>query len=320
MKRRLLAALTILSCALASGTLLAGPAAAEELDPEAISELVAAQIDAVAPQVAVEQPSMMADGTAVVADEKGVLTIPSDVGEPITLESTNPAETDWSISLPELDGVESAAITEDGTVVFTSEDDVELAVQAVEDGVRILEVLESADAPDAYEFDLALPPGALLALHPITGGAMVIDASGETVQWIQAPWAVDSQGNSVPTWYEVDGSVLKQVIHHGGGHYAYPITADPLIKKTLLGFRLLFKKAETVTLAKYTTYPGLASAACAVAGPLVGAGCAAVIAGFWTSIDKTFNSAAQAGKCVEFKYLGIVLVGWSQQTCTVEYR
>lgn len=44
---------------------------------------------------------------------------------------------------------------------------------------------------------------------------------------VSSPWAKDTNGTNVPTWFETDGFSLTQVIDHKSGNFVYPITADP---------------------------------------------------------------------------------------------
>lgn len=43
---------------------------------------------------------------------------------------------------------------------------------------------------------------------------------------IEAPWAKDSEGNAVPTYYKIDGNKVTQVIEFDEENFL-PITADP---------------------------------------------------------------------------------------------
>jgi hypothetical protein len=44
---------------------------------------------------------------------------------------------------------------------------------------------------------------------------------------IDTPWAFDADGEAVPTFFEVTGTSLTQVVQHRDGDFAYGITADP---------------------------------------------------------------------------------------------
>lgn len=46
---------------------------------------------------------------------------------------------------------------------------------------------------------------------------------------IDTPWAVDANGNQVPTHYDINGSTLTQVIEPDS-NTAFPVTADPSVK------------------------------------------------------------------------------------------
>ena len=142
---------------------------------------------------------------------------------PVSLTSTDQALPDLTVALPDLAGADAVRQADDGTLVYTSEDDASLAVQPLADGsTRFLSVVENENAPERYEytfegFDLVLLED---------GSVLVLDGEGP-VGVVAAPWATDANGVPVPTGYEVGGSTLTQIVEHVGGGLAYPIAADP---------------------------------------------------------------------------------------------
>ncbi len=44
---------------------------------------------------------------------------------------------------------------------------------------------------------------------------------------VEAPWARDKSGRSVPTYFEISGTTLTQVVKHRGADFDYGIVADP---------------------------------------------------------------------------------------------
>ena len=138
-----------------------------------------------------------------------------------------------------------------------------------------------------------------------TGGATVIDGG------ISAAWAVDANGNEVPTTYEVTGDAVVQHVDPAAGA-AYPITADPAV--------YLDKGWGTASwyVSRYWTkriaaimnrYSNLAPAAIAIAfgaacalisGP-IGLVCAAAgeLAGVFT-VDQ-FVYAGSRNECIRFR-------------------
>lgn len=67
----------------------------------------------------------------------------------------------------------------------------------------------------------------LTGITPV-GTVSVIDVYNNAVGAIDNAWAVDAAGVPVPRNYEVEGNVLRQVIH-ADESVTYPIVADPRI-------------------------------------------------------------------------------------------
>lgn len=88
---------------------------------------------------------------------------------------------------------------------------------------RALIEIHSADAPRTYAFSL----GGDAEVIPLEdGGASVRDATGSLLGIFEPAWAVDANGDAVPTWYEVRGSTMVQ--HVGfSSTTAFPVVADP---------------------------------------------------------------------------------------------
>lgn len=163
-----------------------------------------------------------ADGFAATAGGTDV-AVPSDPDTPVTITQDDPAAPDLSVTLPTLSGTDDARQASDGTVVYTSDDDVSIAVQPLEDGsTRFLSVLESKDAPEQYEYRFV---GNDLHLHE--DGSVVVRDGDLVVGVIEAPWATDSAGTPVPTHFEIAGDTVIQVVDHTADDFAYPVIADP---------------------------------------------------------------------------------------------
>lgn len=95
----------------------------------------------------------------------------------------------------------------------------------VTNGVRMILTMGSADSPTRYEFDLGDSSELVeLSIAP-NGGVQVSDTSGGDLGFIAPPWAMDANGDPVPTHYELDGNQLVQVVDHHGA--TYPVIADP---------------------------------------------------------------------------------------------
>ncbi|HEY0216901.1 MAG TPA: hypothetical protein VGC57_10960 [Cellulomonas sp.] len=204
-------------------TLSLPSASAAESDPE-VADATAGVIEAVAPGAGLgDQIEVMNAGTELVAqNSSGVVAVSADPTTAVLIGG----EQSFTVGLPDLDGLSTPEIAADGTVVYDSESDAQVAVQAFDNGVRFLAIIDSADAPERYPFPLEVPPGGSLALLE-DGTVDLLDGTGAVVATAPAPWAYDSEGRAVPTHFEIDGTTLVQVVEHAAGDFTYPIVADP---------------------------------------------------------------------------------------------
>jgi hypothetical protein len=115
-----------------------------------------------------------------------------------------------------------------------------VAVQPRDTGAKVLVVIRSAADPQTYRFPVKVPAGGRLV--PMAGGKpgdqntpearnttgfVILDRDGQGVGSIGAPWAQDSTGRPVPTWYIRERDAVVQHVAHIGAHY--PVVADPLL-------------------------------------------------------------------------------------------
>ena len=68
-----------------------------------------------------------------------------------------------------------------------------------------------------------------------------------TIGEFEAPWALDADGNTVPTHFEVDGDTITQIVETDETT-AYPVVADPHFTWGWLSGTVYFNKWETLTL------------------------------------------------------------------------
>lgn len=91
--------------------------------------------------------------------------------------------------------------------------------------VQITTVIENSTAPLEYPYEFG-NTGASQFLILDDGAVVLVDPAGMVTGWVGVPWAKDATGVDVPTWYEVRGTTLVQVVAHNDG-FTYPIVADP---------------------------------------------------------------------------------------------
>jgi hypothetical protein len=205
-------------CAIAAIVVLSAGstvANASEFEPDG-----SAIVSEIVPEALAGSKSLAADGTSFTAEAANAsLSIPKDADQPIVLtDSINSV----SISL-------SADISDDASFSGTSasfphENGDSSVVNLTEDGgLRITSVIASEDSPErfAYVYD-----GVSLELFT-DGGVLGFNDDGSVGLIVDLPWAYDATGAAVPTWYELDGNTLVQVVDHKSGAFEYPIVADP---------------------------------------------------------------------------------------------
>lgn len=97
-----------------------------------------------------------------------------------------------------------------------------------------LVLLEGPESAREHVFDMDVPPGGRMVKNP-DGSVDVMDAHGEVVEHVDAPWAFDAAGRRVPTWYEVgEGNQLVQVVDPERTT-PLPVLADPDRRKSGAG-------------------------------------------------------------------------------------
>jgi hypothetical protein len=229
---------------------------------------------------------------AIVADAGGAsVASPIEAEDPIVLESGDEAF-DIGITLPASASVGDAEVVDGDTVYVDERAETSFVVDARADGARIMSVLTSPRAPREFTYDLHLPEGTQL-LERADGSvdvAVVWEGVEVIVGTVAAPWAVDAQGNSVPTHYEVAGDTLTQHVSVTSGTQ-FPVIADPTYSWKWWGVVVRFNRSETVTM---QTASGVCAIAAAIPEPLV----SKIIAGSCAVIAVAAQDALQRGKCL----------------------
>ncbi len=176
------------------------------------------------------------DGDAIVADVDDVTaTIPLDVSEPLTLQADGGAEI--LMSLPASSGM-SAVDADAAAVTHVLDDGSSILPLVRSNGVlQVLSVIPDDASPASFVYGLTAGEGSsLVALSD--GSVELVDAAGEPVAVVAAPWATDAAGKTIETWFTTDGGWLTQVVDlEAAGDVTYPVVADP---------------AASVTYTKYT--------------------------------------------------------------------
>lgn len=96
-------------------------------------------------------------------------------------------------------------------------------------------LLEGPDSPREHRFDMDVPDGGQMVTNP-DGSVDVLDAGGNVVEHVKAPWAFDALGRPVETHFEVDDDTgeLVQVVDPDRTTLL-PTIADPDKQKSSVG-------------------------------------------------------------------------------------
>ncbi|WP_419931116.1 hypothetical protein [Candidatus Poriferisodalis sp.] len=140
--------------------------------------------------------------------------------------------------------------------ILADDANVELVTLGTEDRslFAALVVIDNHEAPAEYRFENAVPDGHTAKAHP-DGSVSFVDIDGTESGGIAAPWALDANGEEVPTRYILDGTTLIQIVDHEGA--AYPVVADPAwVVAAVLVVRIVAPTVSTVAAACARAYCG----------------------------------------------------------------
>lgn len=167
-------------------------------------------------------PTDAASSAAVDAIVQGIhVVIPSSADAPVTVGSGELAVT---IGRPAQ--AAGAGVAVRPGVVANAGDAMTTVTSVNADGsAQIGVIIDTAEAPEAFEFDLGVPAGATASME--NGQVFIFAGDGDLVGGFAPPWATDANGVSVPTRFELVGDSLIQHVEHRRSDVAYPVVADP---------------------------------------------------------------------------------------------
>lgn len=238
--------------------------------------------------VAESVPSKTSIGSAAVVQQDGFTTsIPQNPEDGIGLAGKD----GWgvTIGLPNANEANDAERLSDGTVVYSATNGSANAAVATGDGVQVLNTITNQGAPTRYDYKVSVPEGGKIEI--LNGGsARIVDANGNDVLYVGAPWAKDANGIDIPTHFEVDGTKLIQFVGHNNENVKYPVVADPRFYYSWGIVTVKFNSAET----GYLSRAGGAAIGAYLGGP--GAAFFTALGGDWLA-----DVAAAHGKCLVYR-------------------
>ena len=113
--------------------------------------------------------------------------------------------------------------------------------------MRVLTVINSAQAPTEFDYDLKRDDGHKLRAVE-DGRVVVVDGDDVVVAIIEAPWAFDAQGNAVTVSYAASDNVLTLNVAHDDST-VYPMLADPVFTWGYISGTAYFDRQETRNIA-----------------------------------------------------------------------
>jgi hypothetical protein len=201
-----------------------------------------------------------------------------------------------------------SVVTATGMAAFDNDDNsVVVPVLKTNGSVQVVTVSANANAPTRYAYPVILQKGQTLSLLP-SGQVVLLDAVGNALGMMTAPWALDATGNPVPTRYEVTGNVVTQVVDLYAPGIVFPVVADPTFVWIWGGYGYHFNKAETKHLAANAPTTDVAIL-CGVLPAALALGCGALVVTLIGTWSATMKHAASVGRCIQFNYY-YVLPPW----------
>lgn len=133
-----------------------------------------------------------------------------------------------------------ATISESGQYTTAADPSVTYAVSHPGEGTtRFSAILDSTMAENPrWTFE----GGTQLML--LNDGSVSVSDGENFLGGIDAPWAVDADGRSLPTRYEISGSTLTQIVDTTGA--AFPVVADPTVQFFGPYIQVHLNKAESL--------------------------------------------------------------------------
>lgn len=273
-----------------------GIASATTLDPDAAEAALTALADVPVEFDRSTQVGQVDAGTYVSDTSAGTTSIDvPETGTPVvTLDTAG--RSPLAVALPTTP-TQDPELTQDGTVLLagSSPTDVSIAVLPLSDGkVSVQTVIPARESEHRFTYDFQ--GDAAPQLRPDGGIDLVVKSDGVSmvVGTVDAPWAFDATGTSVPTEYVVAGSLVTQLVHASEAN-TYPIVADPTYGHTYGIPTVYLNRAETQQAAGDT---GGVMIICGLVGlwnPVVGFLCA----GNAYNINQGARYANDRGMCVK---------------------
>lgn len=172
------------------------------------------------------------EGSTLKAEGDGI-TVEAPAGNSGTISIGSDGENSLVVTLPEVDVTSADLNSAASAAVYSAAGNyTDVSVQPFADGAQVSTVPNSASAPTEFDYSFQPPAGGRVVLDGQL--AMVLDANDEPVGFVGRPWAVDAAGRTIDSHFELNGSLLTQVVEHRVAGVTYPVVADPYLGKSMI--------------------------------------------------------------------------------------
>lgn len=273
-KRSSMVAAAILASSVAVAGMAPIAAVADSSAPDQMDDVAVAELITGAETIAV--------GAATPADAAVPIIRAEGDAAAVSLESSDVQVTLGSAS--------DAVVSESGQYALVDDSSVTYAVSYPGEGsTRFSAVL---DAPTAVAPNWTFDSGTDLLL--LDDGSVSVSSGDQFLGGIDAPWAVDANGSSLPTHYVISGTTLTQIVDTTGA--AFPVVADPTVNFYGPYIQVHLNRHESIT-----AVSGYAACAAILSkSPVPFAKALQIACGAVTAIG---SAQLVAGKCISIHYV-----------------
>lgn len=189
-----------------------------------------------------------------------------------------------------MDGTDAATVYEADQYAIAEADSVTYAVSFPEEGATRFSAL--LDGPAFENPQWTFESGTQLLL--LDDGSVTLSDGVDFLGGIATPWAVDAQGQSLPTHYEIDGSTLTQVVDTSTA--MFPVVADPTVKDFGPYIQVHLNRTETIAaVAGFGVCAGILSRTKHPFGKALGMAC--------TVVSTLGGAVVLSSQCISIHYV-----------------
>jgi hypothetical protein len=116
-----------------------------------------------------------------------------------------------------------------------------------------LTILNGVNSPSEYKYDIKISKNSKIEKNE-KGGIIILNEKGKLIGGISPPWAIDSKGKEIPTYYEIRNNSIIQIVKHLESNPDYPIVADPWLWRNLISSASWVRKNEGWTFSVKPTW------------------------------------------------------------------